>query len=308
MKSRLHTLIACLTLPWSAQADMGRWCEPRTLSSAEKQAGERVAERLRNSLPSAPQGWAIASERTDIAAGSCKAEATGKLVAQPVSIILTRSFMSSDPSAAAAVPAQSVPTRTAASPEARARAAELERSIAELKRREAEAVAAYQAARRGGDSAAQREATQASRQSRAEMAPLQQELMDLRRAESGRRGADSEARTRATQERMAQVRANRRDASVSIYVNAGQRQMQGAQPTTVNGAPRAFRDRSGATHLLFGDWRQSGSFAVATLEESGSTTRVQNIVMRIDGSEPVAAVLLRTSDLGAIGELVKAGR
>lgn len=306
----LWNAIGCgLLLAPGAQADMGRWCEPRALSAAEKQAGERIAERLRKSLPAAPQGWKIAAERIDVVAGACKSEASGRLVPQPVSVTIARRFLRNDPPQAPAnAPAQPAPAQPLSSPEDQARAAELETSIAQLKRREADAVAAYQAARRTGDSAAQREATQASRQYRAEMAPLQRELMELRRAQSGRRAADSEARTHAAQARMAEARAHRRDASVSIQVNAAQAAMRGAEPVPASGASLALRERAGATHLLFGDWRHSGSFAMATIDESAATTRVQAVHVRIDGSDDMSTELLRALDLNAVKEVMNRER
>ena len=310
MTERLWRVIACVALfSPSVQADMGRWCEPRALTAAEKEAGERVAERLRKSLPSAPTGWTIRGERADIAAGSCKAESSGKLVPQPVTITVTRSFMRSDPPPQpASAPPQQAPAQPSSSPQERARAGELEQKIAELKRGEMDAVAAYQAARRTGDSAAQREATQASRQFRAEMGPLQKELMALRRAESGRRAADTDTRTRAAQARMAEARANRRDASVTIYANSGQGQMRAAEPMPVSGASLALRERGGAAHLLFGEWRHSGSFATAKIDESAATTRVQAVHVRVDASEDMSGELLRALDLNAVKEVMNRER
>jgi len=42
-----------------ASAASGGSCRPRTLTPAERQAGERVAARLRPLLPPAPPGWKI---------------------------------------------------------------------------------------------------------------------------------------------------------------------------------------------------------------------------------------------------------
>jgi hypothetical protein len=283
---------------------MGRECLPRPLSASEKEASERVAEQLRKALPAAPDGWTIRGERTDVAAGSCPAEDSGKAVAQPVTISVLRNFARNDAPPPAAPAAPQPAAQPPSNAEHQARAAALEKQIAELQRKEQAAGAAYREARRAGDSAAQRQATEQSRKYRLEMGPLQRELRELRNVERRARAADGEARTRAAQARMEEARANRRDASVSIQTNLRQSEMRGSRPLSVDGVPLAFRERSGATQLVFGGWRRSGSFALAQIDESVPTTRVQNARVRIDANEPVTEQLLAAMDVKSVGESV----
>jgi len=305
MSRQLWTAIACAALSCSsALADMGRECLPRPLTEAEREASERVAERLRKSLPAAPEGWTVRDERSDATAGSCPAESSGKAVAQPVTINVLRNFARNDAPPPAAPAAPQPAAQPPLNAEHQARAAALEKQIAELQRKEQAAGAAYREARRAGDSAAQRQATEQSRKYRLEMGPLQRELRELRNVERRARAADGEARTRAAQARMEEARANRRDASVSIQTNLRQSEMRGSRPLSVNGVPLAFRERSGATQLVFGGWRRSGSFALAQIDESVPTTRVQNARVRIDANDPVTEQLLATMDVKSVGEIV----
>jgi hypothetical protein len=300
--------LACLAVfTTAAQADFGRLCQPRELTAAEKRAGEQVAERLRKSLPAAPAGWAVRDERSDVAAGTCQVQ--GKAVPQPLSVTVSRSFVRKDAQSEGGVAPQAAAPQPAAAPpnpQRRARAAELEKQLAELQAKDREAGNAYRAARSAGDSAAQREASEASRRYRTEMAPLMKELRELRSEERQERNAAGEARTRAAQARMAEARANRRDALVSIHTNAGQAQMRGAQPFAHASVPLAFRDARGATQLLFGEWRQNGSFALSSLDEMAPATRVQDASVRIDASGDVAEQLLRGTDLEGVRSLVQA--
>ena len=138
------------------------------------------------------------------------------------------------------------------------------------------------------------------------MRPLQQELTQLRRGEHQRRNAASAARTRAAQEHMAAVRANRGTASVSIYTNLTQLSARGARPVSVNGVPMALRDSSGRTYLLFGHWRtDTAGWALANIDESAPTTRVQNIGVRVDGNEATIEQLLKTLDLAALKAAIR---
>lgn len=312
MTRQLWAAIACAALLSSdALADMGRSCQPRALAAAEKEAGERVAERLRKSLPSAPPGWAIRDDRSDIAAGSCQAEESGKAVPQPVGVTVSRSFVRNDPApgseaapppGAAQAPAEPLPDAAR-----QARTQELEKQLAELQRKDRAAVAAYQAARRAGDSGVQTEASDASRRYRAEMGPLQKELRELRNIERQERAAATGARTQAAQSRMPEQRASRRDASVSIHTNLRQRELRGARPVAMSGVPSAFRDGRGVTHLLFGEWRQSGNFALAPIDETAPTTRVQAVSVRIDANEAMTEQLLEKLDLTAVKEVIASG-
>ena len=176
----------------------------------------------------------------------------------------------------------------------------------DLRHQEAAIGQAYREARRAGDSAAQREATETSRKLRAEMAPLQRELAELRRAGRDERAAASTARSQAAQARMDEARDNRRTASVSMHTNLRQAETRGARPVSVDGVAVALRERDGGLQLLLGNWQRSGSFAMATVDESLATTRVQSLRVRIDGNEAAAAQLLERLDAKALAALVEA--
>ena len=300
--------ISMLAMAAGAHADMGRECQPRALTAEEKQAADSVAERLRKALPPAPAGWATRDERTDLAAGSCPMEGgSARAIPQPVTISVLRNYVRQDPPAQA--PRAEPPAQPPSSnPEQVARAAALEKQLAELKGRESAAGRAYQEARRAGDSAAQREAIEASREVRAEMAPVHRELTELRRAMREERSAAGAAQTRAAQARTEEARANRRDASVSIQTNLRQAQTRGARPISVAGAPLALRDGNGAIHVLLGAWQQTGNFAVAHIDESAPTTRVHSLRVRIDGNEAVSDELLQGLDMKAVAALVDASK
>jgi len=302
-----HFAFACLVLiASSAHADMGRECQPRALTAQEKEAAERLGERLRKALPPAPAGWKTRDERVDAQAGSCPAEGNARQIPQPVTVSVLRNYVMEDPpKQAPAAAAEPRPSAPAARPEQEARIPALEKQVAEFKRQEVELTAAYQAARRSGDSAAQRAAIDASRKLRAEMAPVQRELADLRRAEHGERAAAGAARTQATQARMAEERRNLRNALVSIQTNLTQAETRGARPVSVKDVPLALRDGGGGTHLFLGHWRRSGTFAMAKIDESVPTTRVQSIRVRIEGNEGAAAELLERFDLKALASLVE---
>lgn len=304
---RPHLALACLALiASSAHADMGRECQPRALTGQEKEAAERLGERLRKALPPAPAGWKTRDERLDLAAGSCPAEGGARAIPQPVVVSVLRSYVPQDAAKQApAAAAEPRPLPRAERPEQTARIQALEKQVVEFKRQEAELTAAYQEARRSGDSAAQRGASDASRKLRAEMAPVQRELAELRRAEREERAADGAARTQAAQTRMAEDRRNRRDALVSIQTNLTQAETRGARTISVEGVPLALRDGGGGTHLFLGNWRRSGSFAMAKVDESVPTTRVQSMRVRIEGNEAAATELFERFDLKALASLVE---
>lgn len=286
----------------------GGSCLPRPLTAAEKEAGERIAARLRKMLPPAPTGWKIRDEdRSDIAAGSCLSSATKKMVPQPVSVLVSRSFLSEGPAPATSSPKPApIPVASAASgAEEQARAQALEQRIDELKRKVQDATAAYQAARRAGDSEGQKKASQESREYRAAMGPPQKELMELRGSERRQRDAESKAHTEAAFARSEEALANRRDASVHLYANSGQKQVRGSKPVSVAGVPLALRDGRGATHLLFGDWKHFGNYVLNPFDESVPTTRVQDMSVRIDGNNEVVGQLLGKIDLNALQAVVQ---
>ena len=305
---RPEVALACFALMASSvYADMGRECQPRSLTGQEKEAADRLGERLRKALPSAPAGWSTRNERVDVAAASCPAEGGARAIPQPVTVSVLRNYVRQDAPAQAAAAAVEPPSPSpapAARPEQAARVQALEKQLAELKGQEAASATAYREARVAGDSAAQREASEASRKVRAEMAPVQRELAELRRAEREERAAAGAARTQAARARMDEARANRRDASVSIQTNLRQAETRGARTVSVDGVPFALRD-GGATYLLLGDWQRSGSFAMANIDESLATTRVQSLRVRIDGNEAATAELLERFDVKALGPLVE---
>lgn len=305
MSRRLWAAIAWVALSSSALADWGRDCGPRPLTGAENEASVRLAQRLRNALPAAPAGWAVREERTDVGAGSCTAEGSGKSIPQPVTISVLRNYVRKDappPAAPAAPQPQVQPSLNA---EQHARAAELEKQIADLQRKDQAAGAAYRDARRAGDSVAQRQATEESRKYRIEMRPLQRELGELRNLERRARAADSQARTDAARVHLQEQRANRRDASISIITNLRQSELRGASAVSVSGVPLGFHDGSGVTQLFFGGWRRTGDFASAQLDEGGPTARVQNIRVRIDATEAVTEQLIQGLDLKAVQDAVE---
>jgi hypothetical protein len=202
------------------------------------------------------------------------------------------------------LPAQA-PVAPVVTAEQEARAKALEKDLAELQRKERDAGAAYREARRTGDSSAQKEASEASRKLRGDMAPLHRELAQLRRQMHAARATAGAANTRTAQKRMEEARANRRDASVAVHTNLRQAEMRGARPVAVGDVPLAFRDGAGATHLLFGDWRRSGSFAMSRIDETAPTTRVQNLRVRIDANEPAGAQLLAALDAKALAQMAE---
>jgi hypothetical protein len=297
--------LACLALvASSAYADMGRECQPRSLTAQEKEAADRLGDRLRKVLPSAPAGWSTRDERVDVAAASCPAEGGARAIPQPVTVSVLRNYLRQDAPASAAA-AKVEPPPPVPSSEQAARVQALEKQLMELRRQEAAIGTAYREARRAGNSEAQREATEASRKLRADMQPVHRELAELRRAEREERAAAGAARTQAAHARMEEALANRRTASVSIQSNLRQAEARGARAVPVDGVPVALRD-GGGTQLLLGDWQHSGRFALANIDESLATTRVQSLRVRIDGNEAVAAELLERFDVKALGPLVEA--
>jgi hypothetical protein len=286
---------------------------PRALTPTEKEMGERVAARLLPMLPPAPPGWKVRDkDLTDIASGSCLDSATKKMVPQPVAVTVSRSFLRDDPApvpvSAKAAPA-SAPARSAAEQQARAqqevRAQTLEQQIAELKRKEQGATAAYTAARRAGDSEAQKKASHESRELRAAMGPAQKELMEIRDGERRQRAAESKAHTEAAFAHQKEELANRRVASVSFDANSGQKQVRASQPVSIPGVPLALRQGMGATHLLFGDWKHFGNYAASAFDPSAPTTRVQDVSVRVVGNDEVTAQLLGKIDLNAVRSVLQ---
>jgi hypothetical protein len=313
MKRTVRSTLAALAAMSAAllsfhAAGAGGSCLPRPLTAAEKEAGERIAARLRKTLPAAPAGWkAQGEDRIDITSGSCLSSATKKMVPQPISVLVSRSFLRDDPAPApgSVKPAAAPAAPAASSADDQARAQALEQQLAELQGKEKDAVRAYQAARRAADSEGQKKASQESREYRAAMGPPHKELMELRRAESRQRDAESRAHTEAAFAHAKEELANRRVASVHLYTNSGQKQVRGSKPVSITGVPLALRDGRGATHLLFGDWKHLGNYASNPLDESAPTTRVQEVSVRLDGSDAVTEQLLNALDLNAIKSVMQ---
>lgn len=377
----LAAVAAFATAVPSSRADMGRFCQPRPLTAAEKAASDQIAEKLRKTLPQAPTGWKIRDDKSDAASGACQAQAPGKMINQPVQLTVYRTYVlaaserapaqllgeqiallqaqEQDATAAAQTAhargdstvekaqlqraedaralvksfeqqlSEMPPEQRAAAAEARARVAreraatapaprpdsnnndaartqELEQQIAALQRKDKEAIAAYQAARRSGDSAAQKQASETSREHRVAMRPLQQELTQLRRRQHQSREAASAASTRSAREHAEAARANRSTASVSIYTNLPQLSARGGKPVSIAGVPLALRDSLGRTYLLFGKWRNDAAgWPTAALDESAPTVRVQNVGARIDANEATTEQLLKALDLAALKAAIK---
>jgi hypothetical protein len=269
--------------------------------------GERVAAKLRPLLPSAPPGWKIVdADHSDVASGTCLDSATKKMVPQPVSVLVSRKFMRTDPPPATAA-AQPKPVAPAAAPDpnAEARAAALEQQINALKVKEQEASRAYTAARVKGDSEAQRKASQEAREHRAAQGPLQKELMEIRTGQRSQREAANKANTDAAFARAKEELANRPVALVAILVNSDQATARAAKVVTVPGVDLALRDSGGKSHLLFGNWKQFGSLAANPFDPSLPTTRVQDAIVDITGSDAVTEELLKKLDLSAIRSLME---
>lgn len=308
MTGHLWAIAGVAMLSSNALADMGQSCEPRALTAEEQAAGERLAETLRRSLPPAPAGWTSRDERPVLASGTCKTEDGGKRLPLPVSVIVSRVFKQegqpSEPPPPAAAQAPSQPSSDAG---AQARMQALQKEISELQAKQRAALAAYQAARRSGDGAAQKEANDTSRKYLAEMRPLQTELRELRNRAREQRAAAAQVQTRAAQARTQAAGAARRDASVSIAANLRQRDVYPARRLEAGGAPLALRDGSGTTHLFYGPWRRSGNSALASLDESAPTTRVQALSVRIDANEAMTEQLLGKLDLTAVKDVIASG-
>jgi hypothetical protein len=284
----------------------GGSCLPRALTTAEKAMGKRVAAALLPLLPPAPPGWKIVdADHTDAASGTCLDSATKKMVPQPVSVLVSRKFMRTDPPAATPA-AQPKPETPAAAPDANAeaRAAALEQQINALKVKEQEASRAYTAARVKGDSEAQRKASQEAREHRAAQGPLQKELLEIRAAQRVQNNAASKASTDAAFARAKEELANRPVASVAILVNSDQASVRAAKVLTVPGVDLALRDSNGKSHLLFGKWKQFGSLAANPFDPSLPTTRVQDAIVDITGSDLVVEQLTMKLDLSTIRALI----
>lgn len=298
---------AMLLFPPATDASGGS-CRPRTLTSAERQAGERVAVRLRPLLPPAPPGWKIdGADATDIVSGACQ-DGKGNSVPQPVSVQLRRRFTRADPPSDTSTvtmptPAPAAPTIDA---KTRARAMALEQQIADLKRKEQEAAAAYRAARVAGDSAAQRNASAESRQLRLAMQQPTAELMEIREAERLKQNEQNEAlHARATAQREASL-AKRRSAHVSLNTNSGRALSRASKVVSVPGVPLAIAQPGLSMNLLFGlGWVHHGHEAWRAWDPSAPLTRVQDVNVHLGGPDEMMQALIRELDLKALEAVIE---
>ncbi len=295
---RSHRIAALVALASSivasqARADFGRHCEDRPLDVAERAAAARVLSAFRTALPGAPAGWTVLKNSEQVSGVACSAAGTtwvpgGKLVPQPISVNIHRTYLRSEapPRAAAeAAPAPAKPSAKAGDDPARRK--EFEAKLAEFQRSRQDAVREYQEARRAGDRAGQDAARRRDREIALAIRPVQEELSKLRKAESGARAAELEEHTAAAlaQDRAAEER--RTDASVSITANLAWLQVQGeaAEPLDAPGADAAIR-KSGGVVLLLGPWRfgRGDAAAGATIDVAAPRTRVQSIAVEINGN------------------------
>lgn len=286
----------------------GGSCRPRTLTPAERQAGERVAARLRPLLPPAPSGWKIeGADATDIVSGSCQ-DGKGKSVPQPVSVQLRRGFARTDPPPNLSTAPTPTPTPAAPTIDAgmRSRIRALEQQIANLKGKEQEAIAAYRAARVSGDSGAQQTAIAESRQLRVAMQQPTAELMELRKAERVKQNEQNEAlHARALAQREGSL-AKRRFAHVSLNTNSGRALSRASKVVSVPGVPFAIAQPGLSMNLLFGPgWIHRGHEAWRAWSPSAPLTRVQDVNVALDGPDDVMQAIIRELDLKALEAVIE---
>jgi hypothetical protein len=312
MKKALHITLAALAatsmLPASPVVHAsGGSCLPRTLTPAEKQAGERVVARLRPLLPPAPAGWRIdGPDAIDIASGSCLDATTHKSMPQPVSAQVRRTFVREGPAPTAA-PVNMPPAATPApDPQVRARARTLEQQIAELKRQQQAASDAYTAARRAGDGAGVRAAQAQGREVRRAMDVPLKELMEIRKAERLRQQAENAARHEATVAQNKQSLANRRIAHVTLNTNSGRALARASRPIVIPGTALAISQPGFSTSLLFGKgWQFMSNEAYRPWDPSAPLSRVQDVNVRVDGNDEVMQALIGSLDLKALDAIIE---
>lgn len=314
MKRAVQTMLAAVAAGSTLSVSpivhaSGGSCLPRTLTPAEKQAGERVAARLRPLLPPAPAGWKIdGADATDIASGSCLDATTHKSVPQPVSVQVRRTFVREGPPPSnASVNARPTPAPAAVpDPQMEARARTLEQQIAELKRQEQTVVAAYTAARRAGDSAAVRAAQAQDRELRLAMQAPSKELMEIRQAQHRQREVENAASHEAAVAQNKQSLANRRIAHVTLTTNSGRALARASRLTSIPGVPLAISVPALSTNLLFGKgWEFKANEAYRPWDPSAPLSRVQDVNVRIDGNEEVMQALIGSLDAKALDAIIE---
>jgi hypothetical protein len=272
--------------------------------------GDRVAARLLSLLPAPPPGWKIRDmDLSDIASGNCPSPTTKKMTPQPVSVLVRRTFERTDPPPAntAATPSPAAPAAPV-QPDAQAetRALALEQQITALKVKEQEAGRSYVAARVKGDSEAQKKAIEEQRGYRTAQAPFIKELSEIRTAQRLKREVQNKASTDAAVAHAREELANRPVAQVAILINSDQAVVRASKPVAAPaGVSLALRDSSGKTHLFLGNWKHLGNFAGNAFDEAAPTTRVQDAIVEVTGSDAVTDQLLKKIDLNAVTNLIE---
>ena len=291
----------------SAVYAVGGSCLPRNLTAEEQRAGERVLARLRPLLPPAPPGWKVdGADTIDIASGSCLDATMHKSVPQPVSVQVKRKFMRDSPPPAVPAAAPAPQPAPGSDPQTQARIKALEQQIAELKRQEMEVISAYQAARRIGDSAAQRAASVRDREIRLAMNAPMKELMDLRQAERLQREADNARSHEAAVAQNKAMLANRRVAQVVITTNSGRALARASRVVSVPGTSLAITQPGFSTNLLFGNgWTHQIHQDYRDWDPSASTSRVQDVNVRVEGNVEVMPALIGALDLKALNAVIE---
>jgi hypothetical protein len=297
---RIATMVALASslLASRARADFDRHCEERPLDAAERAAAARVVSALRTALPDAPAGWSALEDSERVSAVACEIAGKtwkpgGTLVPQPVSIHVRRDYRRPEAPPPAAAEAAPVPAKPAAATGADpGRTKELEVRLAELQRSRKDAAREYQEARQARDGAAQEAARRRDKEIALAMRPVQEELSTLRRAESGARAAELEARTAAAVAHDRAVEESRTDAGVSITANLAWVQVRGAEALEAAGADVAIRHAGGVV-LLVGPWRfgRGEAAAGATVDEAAPRTRIQTVAVEITGNAATAEAL-----------------
>ena len=222
---------------------------------------------------------------------------------------VARRFVRESPPPTAAAPTLVAPQPAApapaSDPQRQARIKALEQQIRELQRQEAAVTAEYQAARRAGDSAAQRDATARSREIRLAMNVPNKELMELRRAEHRDREVNNaQLHERAVAQRAASL-ANRRVATVAINSNSGRALSRASQVVAVPGTALALTQPGFSTNLLFGSGWTHTRHEAHRAWEAGSLSRVQDVNVSVDGNAEVMAALIRALDMSALNALIE---
>jgi hypothetical protein len=182
----------------------------------------------------------------------------------------------------------------------------LEEQIKELKQQEAETTATYQAARRAGDSSAQRAAIARGREIRRSMdAPLK-ELQEIKRAEREQRDAENERSHEIAVAQTQAMLANRRRAEVAINTNSGRALSRASTVVAIAGVPLAITQPGFSTNLLFGSgWTHRGHEAYRLWEKGAPTWRVQDVNVSIGGNESVMRALIGALDPAALNAVIE---